>query len=160
MREVPPPRPDDISNVSRSPQQERRNHLEDVEHKGQRQQPRARPAGGGGAQGPLPVPQLSTTTVVAAAQPKGLKMGHHRRRSDHHRRTHHPCPPAEIEILAVHVDLGVETTDGLKEVGAHQGHRPGDVEHLPDPVVLALIEFAGVHDRGRVAETVRSHPER
>ena len=68
-------------------------------------------------------------------------------------------PPAQVEAVAVEVDVGRETTERAEQVGSDQqtGRRQG--EHVPDGVVLLLVDLAGLEDGIGFAEPVDGHAD-
>ena len=80
------------------------------------------------------------------------------------RRRHHQDPrpagmgaPAEVELVVVARHLGVEAADGPEQVGPHQQARRRQAERVAHPVVLLLVELAGVDGGRRLAELVGAH---
>jgi len=57
-------------------------------------------------------------------------------------------PPAEVDVLAVGPQLGLEASERYREVGPDQQEGAVDGEHVSHGVVLFLVEFTGV-DEGR-----------
>ena len=51
-------------------------------------------------------------------------------------------PPAQVEILAVERDLGIETAEGLEQISTHERRRALHEEHIADGVELLLVEIA------------------
>ena len=97
--------------------------------------------------------------INAATISQRLNVAHRGRRGHHHRRTGQPGPPAQVQVLAVQVDIGVKAVERREQVGAHQRGGTGDEKHVPDGVVLALIQLAAFHQRSGLAEPVTSHAQ-
>ncbi len=51
-------------------------------------------------------------------------------------------PPAQVEVFGAGIGLGVEAAELHEQVGAHEHHRGGHVEHVTDAVVLLLVDLA------------------
>ena len=63
-------------------------------------------------------------------------------------------PPAQVDVLAEELDLGIETAERPEEVRTHQHASAGDGEDLPSLVVLSLVELAALHPLDGRAEAV------
>ena len=76
-------------------------------------------------------------------------------------RSGHLGAPAQVDILAEQVDLGVESAERLEQVRAHQGAAARYCENLPNLVVLCLVEFARLDalDDGAKAVDSQAHLE-
>ncbi len=132
--------------------------LGDREEERRRNRPQACPERVGDTHHAETVASLEPAPVVdGSALPESLEVADPRRRCDHHPCTCHAGPPAEIEVIAVERDAGVEAAQRCEEVGTDQGGRSGDVEGVPDGVVLGLVEIAPLDERGRLAVAVRTH---
>ena len=66
----------------------------------------------------------------------------------------HPRSPAEVEVLLGGREPIVERPDAVPHLPGHQHGAGRDVEDLPNPVVLALIDLSLFQGRVRVSETV------
>ncbi len=75
-------------------------------------------------------------------------------------RCHHdPSPgdlgaPAQIDVLAEHVDIGIEAAERPEEICPHERAAARHGEHLPHLVVLGLVELAGLDALDYGAEAV------
>ena len=68
-------------------------------------------------------------------------------------------PPAQVEVLADEVDVGVEPAERGEQVGADEGGAAGDVEDVAHGVVLLLVELAALDRGGGRAELVGGHAD-
>ena len=68
--------------------------------------------------------------------------------------------PTELGVLAVEVDGRVEAAEFAEQVGAHQQIGRRQDEHVPDAVVLLLVDLARFDDRIDLAEPVHSQTDR
>ncbi|CAB4777421.1 unannotated protein [freshwater metagenome] len=99
--------------------------------------------------------QLQAVGVVDhAAVGEHLAVASDRERHHHHAGTSELRPPTEVDVVAPETHLGVEATNGVKQVGAHQDASPRHREHVGHRVALALIDLAFVGERCRHAELV------
>ena len=71
-----------------------------------------------------------------------LGVGHHE-----HPGTRQVGAPAEVQVVTEVVDVGGEPAEGTEQIDAHEQAGGRQAEHVPNGVVLFLIELA---DLGRV----------
>ena len=73
--------------------------------------------------------------------------------------TRHPRSPTEVEVLLGGREPIVERPDTVPHLFGHQHGARRDVQDLPDPVVLALVDLSLFEWRVRVSETVRGQAD-
>jgi hypothetical protein len=88
-----------------------------------------------------------------------FEMANPRARGDDDTRPSDLRAPREVEVLAEQRHRFVEAAEGLEQVGAHELASAWRGEHVPDPLVLFLIELAPPVGGGD-ARLVRGHPYR
>ena len=64
--------------------------------------------------------------------------------------------PTELDVLAVHVDHRVESIEFTEQVRPDEHHGRRDHEHVAHPVVLLLVDLAGLDRLIDLAEAVES----
>ena len=67
--------------------------------------------------------------------------------------------PAELDVLAVQVDRGVESAEFTEQVGADQQTGRGEHEDVSDTIVLFLVDLAGFDRLVDLAEAVEAEPD-
>ena len=77
----------------------------------------------------------------------------------HHPGAGHLGPPAQVEVLAHGHDRRVEPAELGEQVGPHEGAAARRHEDVPDPVVLAVVDLAGLDPVDDRPGLVGVHPD-
>ena len=72
----------------------------------------------------------------------------------------HLGPPAEVEVLAEQVDMGIEAGQRGEQIGPHQIAAAGGAEHVAHRVVLLLIELTPLDQPGGHTRLVDAQADR
>ena len=139
-----------------------RHRLPESPEGGQRHHPQQGVPAVAGQHGPVAV-GLAAVSLPAAgpeAAGAGLQVAHPGRRHHHHPGPDDAGPPREVEVLALAVDDRVESAQGMEQVGPDQSGPGGGDQHLPDAVVLLLVQLARLDQVAPGPDLVRRQADR
>ena len=96
---------------------------------------------------------------IGSAPHEALDVAGLGRRHHQHASTVVVRPPAEVEVVAVEVDVFVESAEGPEQIGTHEQTRRGQGEDVAYGVVLFLVGLPGLDDGIHLGEPVDAEPD-